>query len=150
MLSWLALARRIQLFGHEFCVRIVETGEGVSRFRAGDRVAARAKLPCENCPLCLGGRNHLCRKGPIIGFQLPGCFSEYAVLPEIALVKVADVPVGVFLSGGLDSSALVAASGDLVFGDPPPLKTCPACLSEDLPAAASKLHPKSKTAQFKG
>jgi threonine dehydrogenase-like Zn-dependent dehydrogenase len=80
----------VQLFGHEFCVRIVETGEGVSRFRVGDRVAARAKLPCENCPLCLGGRNHLCRKGPIIGFQLPGCFAEYAVLPEIALVKVAD------------------------------------------------------------
>jgi threonine dehydrogenase-like Zn-dependent dehydrogenase len=80
----------VQLFGHEFCVRIVETGESVSRFRVGDRVAARAKLPCENCPLCLGGRNHLCRKGPIIGFQLPGCFAEYAVLPEIALVKVAD------------------------------------------------------------
>src|ERR1700693_3368028 len=80
----------VQLFGHEFCVRIVETGEGVTRFRAGDRVAARAKLPCENCPLCLGGRNHLCRKGPIIGVQLPGCFAEYAVLPEIALVRVAD------------------------------------------------------------
>ncbi len=80
----------VQLFGHEFCVRIVETGEGVTRFRAGDRVAARAKLPCQNCPLCLGGRNHLCRKGPIIGFQLPGCFSEYALLPEIALVKVPD------------------------------------------------------------
>jgi threonine dehydrogenase-like Zn-dependent dehydrogenase len=80
----------VQLFGHEFCVRIVETGEGVTRFRVGDRVAARAKLPCENCPLCLGGRNHLCRNGPIIGFQLPGCFSEYAALPEIALVKVAD------------------------------------------------------------
>ena len=80
----------VQLFGHEFCVRIVETGEGVTRFRSGDRVAARAKLPCENCPLCLGGRNHLCRKGPIIGFQLPGCFSEYALLPEIALVKVPD------------------------------------------------------------
>lgn len=80
----------VQLFGHEFCVRIVETGEGVTRFRVGDRVAARAKLPCENCPLCLGGRSHLCRKGPIIGFQLPGCFAQYAILPEIALVKVAD------------------------------------------------------------
>jgi threonine dehydrogenase-like Zn-dependent dehydrogenase len=80
----------VQLFGHEFCVRIVETGAGVARFRAGDRVAARAKLPCQNCPLCLGGRNHLCRKGPIIGFQLPGCFAEYAILPEIALVKVED------------------------------------------------------------
>lgn len=80
----------VQLFGHEFCVRIVEVGPGVTRFKVGDRVAARAKLPCGNCQLCLGGRNHLCRKGPIIGFQLPGCFSEYAILPEIALVKVDD------------------------------------------------------------
>ena len=80
----------VQLFGHEFCVRIVETGAGVTRFHVGDRVAARAKLPCGECPLCLGGRNHLCRKGPIIGFQLPGCFAEFAVLPEVALVKVDD------------------------------------------------------------
>src|SRR5689334_21398948 len=80
----------VQLFGHEFCVRIVETGAGVTRFRAGERVAARAKLPCQNCPLCFGGRLNLCRRGPIIGFQLPGCFAEFAVLPEIALVKVPD------------------------------------------------------------
>jgi large conductance mechanosensitive channel len=26
----------------------------------------------------------------------------------------------------------------VVFGDPAPVKTCPACLSSDLPAAASK------------
>lgn len=80
----------VQLFGHEFCARIVEVGTGVAKFRPGDRVAARAKLPCGACPLCLEGRNHLCRKGPIIGFQLPGCFSEYAILPENALVKVDD------------------------------------------------------------
>lgn len=80
----------VQLFGHEFCVQIVEIGAGVTRFQVGDRVAARAKLPCEHCPLCSSGRQHLCRKGPIIGFQLPGCFSEYAILPEIALVKVDD------------------------------------------------------------
>ena len=80
----------VQLFGHEFCARIVEVGEGVTRFHAGERVAARAKLPCGHCPLCHSGRNDLCRKGPIIGFQLPGCFSEFALLPEIALVKVDD------------------------------------------------------------
>jgi len=33
---------------------------------------------------------HLCRKGPIIGFQLPGCFSEFALLPEIALTLMDD------------------------------------------------------------
>jgi large conductance mechanosensitive channel len=31
-----------------------------------------------------------------------------------------------------------ARRGVVVFGDPPPVKTCPACLSADLPAAATK------------
>jgi large conductance mechanosensitive channel len=31
-----------------------------------------------------------------------------------------------------------ARRGQVVFGDPPAVKTCPACLSGDLPAAASK------------
>ena len=80
----------VQLFGHEFCARVIATGEGVHRFKVGDRVAARAKLPCETCSLCLSERGYLCRKGPVIGFDLPGCFSEIASLPEIALVKVDD------------------------------------------------------------
>lgn len=80
----------VQLFGHEFCARIVEIGPGVTRFKVGERVAARAKLPCEKCPLCRSERSHLCRQGPVIGFDLPGCFSEVASLPEIALVRVDD------------------------------------------------------------
>lgn len=80
----------LQLFGHEFCARVLETGSGVSRFRPGDRVAARAKLPCGECPLCRSQRSDLCRRGPVIGFDLPGCFAERASLPEIALVKVDD------------------------------------------------------------
>ena len=82
----------LQLFGHEFCARIIELGPGVdtNRFKVGDRVAARAKLPCQTCPQCRSERSNLCRKGPVIGFDLPGCFSEIAKLPEIALVKVDD------------------------------------------------------------
>jgi threonine dehydrogenase-like Zn-dependent dehydrogenase len=80
----------VQLFGHEFCARVLEAGPGVSRFRRGDRVAARAKLPCGGCRLCRGERSELCRRGPVIGFDLPGCFAERALLPEIALVKVDD------------------------------------------------------------
>jgi large conductance mechanosensitive channel len=34
--------------------------------------------------------------------------------------------------------AVQARRGIIVFGDPPPVKTCPACLSDDLPIAASK------------
>ena len=34
--------------------------------------------------------------------------------------------------------AIQKRRGVVAFGDPPPVKTCPACLAEDLPAAASK------------
>src|SRR5689334_20338844 len=80
----------VQLFGHEFCARVLEVGPGVTGYRPGDRVAARAKLPCGACPLCATERSHLCRRGPVIGFDLPGCFSEIASLPETALVRVDD------------------------------------------------------------
>ena len=80
----------VQLFGHEFCARILEIGPGVGGFHVGDRVAARAKLPCQKCRLCLTERGNLCRAGPVIGFDLPGCFAERAILPGIALVKVDD------------------------------------------------------------
>ena len=77
----------VRLFGHEFCARVLEVPSG-SRFQPGDRVAARAKLPCGECSLCVSGAGRLCRSGPIIGFQLPGCFAELALLPENALVRV--------------------------------------------------------------
>src|SRR5688500_7395065 len=78
----------VQLFGHEFCARVLETGPGVEGYRPGDRVAARAKLPCGDCALCKDGRDDRCRAGPVIGFDLPGCFAERAVVPAIALVQV--------------------------------------------------------------
>ncbi|MBM3981968.1 MAG: zinc-binding dehydrogenase [Planctomycetes bacterium] len=78
----------VQLFGHEFCATVLDVGPGVTRVKVGDRVAARAKLPCGACPLCLSERGNLCRKGPVIGFDLPGCFAERARVPEIALTLV--------------------------------------------------------------
>src|SRR6202795_770150 len=52
----------VQLFGHEFCARVIEVGEGVTRVRRGDRVAARAKLPCGSCSFCLAGTGRLWRQ----------------------------------------------------------------------------------------
>ena len=109
----------VQLFGHEYAARVVDTGPGVTRFQRGDRVAGRAKLPCQDCALCLGGRATLCRKGPIIGFQLPGCFSEFALLPEIALTlldgRISDSE-GACLQSLSDSVAAVETAG-LRIGD---------------------------------
>jgi threonine dehydrogenase-like Zn-dependent dehydrogenase len=124
-LAYEAIKRRLEteapvmLFGHEFCARVVDVGAGVTRVRPGDRVAARAKLPCGSCPLCLDGKDHLCRKGPIIGFQLPGCFAERALLPEIALVRVDDrIPdsEAACLQSLSDSVAAVETAG-IAMGD---------------------------------
>jgi threonine dehydrogenase-like Zn-dependent dehydrogenase len=109
----------VQLFGHEFCARVVEVGPGVTRFRPGDRVAARAKLPCGECSLCSSERGHLCRRGPVIGFDLPGCFCELALLPENALVLVDDrisVSEAACLQSLSDSVAAVETA-DLRLGD---------------------------------
>ena len=46
----------LQLFGHEFCARVLESN-GSTRFQPGDRVAARAKLPCGKCSLCQNERS---------------------------------------------------------------------------------------------
>jgi threonine dehydrogenase-like Zn-dependent dehydrogenase len=109
----------LQLFGHEFCARILETGPGVSRFHPADRVAARAKLPCGVCPLCRCERSVLCRQGPVIGFDLPGCFSEVAVLPALALVKVddriSDSEAACLQS--LSDSVAAVETADLAMGD---------------------------------
>lgn len=110
----LETAAPLQLFGHEFCAQIVEVGDGVNGFRPGDRVAARAKLPCGDCSLCKAELSHRCRTGPVVGFDLPGCFSELAILPEIALVKVDDRisdSVAACLQSLSDSVAAVETAG---------------------------------------
>ena len=38
----------------------------------------------------------------------------------------------------LPYKAVMARQGKAVFGDPPPTKTCPACLSDDLNPAATR------------
>ncbi len=104
----------VQLFGHEFSARIIEVADDVHEFQVGDRVAARAKLPCQKCRQCTTSRDHLCRKGPVIGFDLPGCFSEIAILPEIALVKLDDRisdSEGACLQSLSDSVASVETAG---------------------------------------
>ncbi|HHE70938.1 MAG TPA: L-threonine 3-dehydrogenase, partial [Chloroflexi bacterium] len=39
--------------GHEFSGEVVAVGEGVSRFRVGDRVAVEPNIACGNCEACL-------------------------------------------------------------------------------------------------
>ena len=78
------------LFGHEYCAEVVSVGDAVAGLRPGMRVADVASLPCLACPLCREGRRDDCRRGPHVGWDLPGCLSDVAVVPARGLVAVPD------------------------------------------------------------
>ena len=45
---------------------------------------------------------------------------------------------GLYFAVVIPYKHISARRGQIVFGDPPPTKTCPACLSNDLPVGATK------------
>ena len=65
--------------GHEACGEIVETGEGVADFRAGDRVVPGVSGPCGACGDCLGGRANLCAFAH--ADRTWGAFAEFLRVP---------------------------------------------------------------------
>ena len=80
----------IKLFGHELCAQIVEVGAEVADLKIGDRVAATTRLPCHQCSTCLAGHPERCRKGQVLGRDIPGGFAEFVALPAEILVKLPD------------------------------------------------------------
>lgn len=69
------------ILGHEVIGRIAALGEGVDKFRAGERVLVEPNYPCGACRLCLSGRGAVCAQKGSMGVNLPGCFAEYALAP---------------------------------------------------------------------
>ncbi|MEK4803014.1 MULTISPECIES: zinc-binding dehydrogenase [Oceanobacillus] len=66
--------------GHEFSGVVVETGEGVTEFKVGDRVTSETTFYiCGKCKYCQSGDYNLCphRKG--LGTQQDGGFAKYLI-----------------------------------------------------------------------
>jgi large conductance mechanosensitive channel len=81
------------------------------------------------------------KKGNGLGFYVsdhnPRTFVDIGALISAIIYFVIFVAVIYFLIV-VPYKHVQARRGQVVFGDPPAVKTCPACLSTDLPAAASK------------
>lgn len=103
----------VQLFGHEYTAEVLEIGEGVKRIRVGDRVVGRSLLPCGTCRLCTTNRRELCVSGPAFGIDIPGCFADYAAIPEEAIVAV---PESLSDSQGACVQALAECIGSVEAG----------------------------------
>ena len=79
------------VLGHEFSGDVVEVGENVANFKAGDRVIVEPIVACGKCPACLEGKYNLCSS---LGFHglcgSGGGFAEYTVFPEKFIHKIPD------------------------------------------------------------
>lgn len=90
VMEWYRLDRAPLVLGHEIGGQIVEAGERVTRYRAGDRVTVAHHVPCNTCRYCLQGNHTVCDTLKSTNFD-PGGFAEYVRVPEI------NVDRGVFL-----------------------------------------------------
>ena len=90
VMEWYRLDRAPLVLGHEIGGQIVAVGEGVERYREGDRVSAAHHVPCNTCYYCLNGHHTACETLRRTNFD-PGGFAEYIRLPAI------NVDRGVFL-----------------------------------------------------
>ena len=90
VMEWYRLDRAPLVLGHEIGGQIVAVGEGVERYKEGDRVSAAHHVPCNTCHYCLNGHHTVCDTLRRTNFD-PGGFAEYIRLPAI------NVDRGVFL-----------------------------------------------------
>jgi len=96
VMEWYRRDKVPLVLGHEVAGEVVEVGDGVEKFKAGDRVAATHHVPCNTCHYCLSGHHTVCEtllKGT--HFE-PGGFAEYVRVPAINVDRgVFHIPEGV-------------------------------------------------------
>ncbi|MBI4303456.1 MAG: alcohol dehydrogenase catalytic domain-containing protein [Chloroflexi bacterium] len=90
VMEWYRLDRAPLVLGHEVGGQVVAVGEGVTRYKKGDRISAAHHVPCNTCHYCLTGHHTACETLRRTNFD-PGGFAEYIRLPAI------NVDRGVFL-----------------------------------------------------
>jgi L-iditol 2-dehydrogenase len=69
------------VLGHELAGVVVECGEHVKLFKAGDRVSIDPNMYCGSCRYCRNGQSHLCDHLQAIGVTRDGGMGEHCVVP---------------------------------------------------------------------
>lgn len=78
------------VLGHEFAGVVEAIGDGVKDVAVGDRVCVDPNKLCNECYYCKSGIGHFCEDMIGIGTTVNGGFSEYCVVPQSQVYKIAD------------------------------------------------------------
>lgn len=96
VMEWYRRDKVPLVLGHEVAGEVVEVGEGVDKFKPGDRVAVTHHVPCNTCHYCLNGHHTVCETLLRGTHFHPGGFSEYIRVPAINVDRGAfHIPDGV-------------------------------------------------------
>jgi len=71
-----------RVIGHEIVGEIVQTGNEVKGFAAGDRVIMDPVISCGHCYQCRIGRRNVCGKLRVRSVHVDGGYQEYMVMPQ--------------------------------------------------------------------
>ena len=82
VMEWYRIKRAPRVLGHEVTGEIVEVGEGVERYKVGDRVFVSHHVPCNTCRYCLSGHHTVCDTLRRTNLD-PGGFAEFIRVPRI-------------------------------------------------------------------
>jgi S-(hydroxymethyl)glutathione dehydrogenase/alcohol dehydrogenase len=136
------------ILGHEGAGIVVETGAGVQSVKAGDHVIPLYTPECRQCDYCLNPKTNLCQAirvtqgqglmpdgtsrfslngKPLLHYMGTSTFSNFTVLPEIALAKIRkDAPfdkvcyIGCGVTTGvgavINTAKVEAGSNVVIFG----------------------------------
>jgi L-iditol 2-dehydrogenase len=82
VMEWYRMKKAPLVLGHEVAGVVEKVGEGVTKFRKGDRITAAHHVPCNTCRYCLKGEYSVCDTLRSTNFD-PGGFAEFVRLPRI-------------------------------------------------------------------
>ncbi|EMA28415.1 2-keto-3-deoxy-L-rhamnonate dehydrogenase [Haloarcula japonica] len=138
--EWIPIPR---IMGHEYSGEVVEVGDSVEGFAAGDKVIEEPIHDCGHCFQCKNGQPNVCQNFSITGMHRDGAYAEYVTVapehlhavPEAVPLRQAAVtePISIATRAVLEQSVTTPGDNVLVEG-PGPIGVLVAAVADSLGA----------------